>query len=105
MSKNKKLAISLYLPCLILAIWFLSGCASVQSPQGGPKDSLPPTIVKMEPKNLSLNFNSKKIVLEFDEYVKLQNQFKEFSISPEQERPPILKERLKRLEITLQDSL
>ena len=105
MSKNKKLANRLYFHCLLLIASLIYGCASVQSPQGGPRDSIPPSAVKMEPKNLSLNFNAKKITIEFDEYIKLQNQFKEFSISPEQERPPILKEKLKRLEITLQDSL
>lgn len=81
------------------------GCASTQNPQGGPKDTTAPKIVKIEPKNLSVNFNVKKINIEFDEYIKLQNEFKEFSISPEQELPPILKVKGKKLEISLQDSL
>ncbi|TCD02389.1 hypothetical protein EZ449_18705 [Pedobacter frigidisoli] len=83
---------------------FLS-CASIQTPQGGPKDKTPPKVLSMTPKNLTRNFNAKKIVIEFDEYFNIQDEFKEFSISPDQERPPILKKRQKRLEITLQDTL
>jgi len=81
------------------------GCASMQTPQGGPKDTTPPKILSMTPKNQTRNFSAKKIIIEFDEYFKLNNEFKEFSISPEQERAPILKVRSKRLEIELQDSL
>lgn len=81
------------------------GCASMQTPQGGPKDTTPPKILSMTPKNQTRNFNAKKITIEFDEYFKLVDESKEFSISPEQERAPILKVRSKRLEIELQDSL
>ncbi|MDQ7947265.1 MAG: Ig-like domain-containing protein [Pedobacter sp.] len=77
----------------------------MKTPEGGPRDTTPPKVVKSEPKNLSTNFKSDKIVIDFDEYIKLTNEFKEFTISPEQEKPPILKAKLKRLEITLQDSL
>jgi uncharacterized protein (DUF2141 family) len=112
MPKNEKIAKTPYLfnrnslgACLILIIGLFYGCASIQTPQGGPKDITPPKVLKMEPKNLTTNFNAKKIVVDFDEYIKLNNEFKEFSISPEQEKAPILKGKLKRLEITLQDSL
>ncbi|RZL44308.1 MAG: hypothetical protein EOP00_20245, partial [Pedobacter sp.] len=89
-----------------LLIGLIYSCASIQTPQGGPKDTKPPKVLKMEPKNLSTNFSAKKIVIDFDEYIKLNNEFKEFSISPEMEKPPILKGNSSRkLEITLQDSL
>lgn len=90
---------------VLIAIMLFIGCASMQTPQGGPKDTTPPKILSMIPKNQTRNFNAKKIIIEFDEYFKLNNEFKEFSISPEQERAPILKVRSKRLEIELQDSL
>lgn len=80
-------------------------CASIQQPQGGPKDTEPPKILKITPKNLSVNFKAPKVVVEFDEYFKIQNEFKEFSVSPEMERPPILKTKGKRLEIEIQDTL
>src|SRR5690554_5531217 len=62
---------------------FITGCASMQQPTGGPKDSIPPKIVKETPANLTKNFASPEIEIEFNEYVKLNNQFTEFSISPD----------------------
>ena len=90
---------------LIVVMLLLFGCASIQTPQGGPKDTKPPKVLNMTPKDLTKNFNAKKIVIEFDEFIKLNNEFKEFSISPDQERPPILKARKRILEVELQDSL
>lgn len=87
------------------ALLLILGCASIQNPQGGPKDTTPPKVLNMTPKNLTRNFNSKKIVIAFDEYFKIQNETKEFSISPELEKAPILKIKKKNLEITLADSL
>lgn len=90
---------------VLFALLLLFGCASMQTPQGGPKDTTPPKVLSMTPKNQTRNFNAKKIVIEFDEYFNLKDEFKEFSISPDQEKAPELKKRGKRLEINLQDSL
>lgn len=84
---------------------FILGCASMQTPQGGPKDTDPPKVLKMVPENLSTNFKANKIVIEFDEYVKLTNEFKEFSISPELDKNPELKIKSKKLEISIPDTL
>jgi uncharacterized protein (DUF2141 family)/DNA-directed RNA polymerase subunit L len=92
-----------------IAIFFISilfyACASIQQPQGGPKDTEPPKILKITPKNLSLNFTAPKIVIEFDEYFKIQNESKEFTVSPEMAKAPILKTKGKRLEVSIQDTL
>ncbi len=77
----------------------------MKSPEGGPRDTTPPKVLKITPPNLSTNFSAKKITIEFDEYIKLTNEFKEFSTSPELERIPTLKTKLKKLEITLTDTL
>jgi len=90
---------------VISTLLLLFSCASIQTPQGGPKDTTPPKVLSMTPKNQTRNFNAKKIVIEFDEYFNLKDEFKEFSISPDQEKAPELKKRGKRLEINLQDSL
>jgi uncharacterized protein (DUF2141 family) len=105
MLKLKDITNTLSLYSFFWIICVICGCAAMQTPQGGPKDTEPPKVIKMEPKNLTTNFNVKKIAIEFDEYIRLTNEFKEFTISPEQERPPILKAKLRRLEIELQDSL
>lgn len=80
-------------------------CASIQQPTGGPKDSIPPKILQENPTNFSKNFHAKKIIITFDEYIKLANQQKEFSVTPEMESAPQFKIRKKNLEITLPDSL
>ncbi len=77
----------------------------MKSPEGGPRDATPPKVLKMYPENLSTNFKDKKITIEFDEYIKLANEFKEFSISPELDIIPELKVKLKKLEIKLTDTL
>lgn len=90
---------------IIGAICFIYGCAAMKSPEGGPRDTTPPKVLKMTPENLTTNFTANKIIIEFDEYIKLTNEFKEFSISPELEKIPELKAKLKKLEISLPDTL
>lgn len=105
MLKNKKLYFSTDFLILIIVASFIYGCAAMKSPEGGPRDTTPPKVLKMTPENLTTNFQSKKIIIDFDEYIKLNNEFKEFSISPELEKAPELKAKLRRLEITIPDSL
>lgn len=90
---------------LIIMIGSIYGCASMRTPEGGPRDKMPPVAVKMEPKNMTTNFLGDKVVIEFDEYFNLQSEFKEFTITPEQEKPPLLKKQQKKLVVTFQDSL
>ncbi|KGE14541.1 Ig-like domain-containing protein [Sphingobacterium deserti] len=89
---------------LLLVLTF-TRCANVQRPTGGPKDSLPPKVLNESPVNFSRNFQDKEIVLTFDEYIKLNNQFKEFSISPDLDEQPLFKVRKKDLIIQLPDSM
>lgn len=105
MSKNRRLVNKKYFYSLIIMIGLIYGCASMRSPDGGPRDKTPPVALKMEPKNMTTNFVGDKVSIEFDEYFNLQNEFKEFSISPEQERPPLLKKQQKKLIVNFQDSL
>jgi len=63
-------------------IYLFSSCASIQSPTGGPRDTIPPKIIKETPKNLTRNFTLKEIQIQFDEFVKITNEFSEISISP-----------------------
>src|SRR5690606_34389577 len=99
---NPKWAILSFFVVLFSLTW---QCASIQQPQGGPKDSIPPTILKETPPNLSRNFDAEKIVIEFDEFIKLSNPFKEISVSPDLEQPINPRVKRKSIEITLPDSL
>jgi DNA-directed RNA polymerase subunit L len=104
MAKYNTLKNYIVLFLAISVIWSLWGCASPKAVEGGPRDSIPPKIISMLPKNLSTNFTSKKIIITFDEFFKLNDQFKEFSVTPDLERQPVLKVKKKTLEIDL-DSL
>lgn len=90
---------------ILLTTSLLFGCASIQQPQGGPRDTTPPKVLKMTPENLTTNFIAKKVNIEFDEFIKIQNEFKEFSVSPEMPSQPVLKVKKKILEISFPDSL
>lgn len=109
-SRAKSLKSSLFQKFIILSFIFLISltlfrCANMQRPTGGPKDSLPPKILNESPANYSTNFNAKEIVITLNEYIKLSNQFKEFSISPDVEKQPDYKIKKKTLHIVLPDSL
>src|SRR5690606_41140501 len=80
-------------------------CANMQRPTGGPKDTIPPVLLGEVPENLSRNFTAREIVLSFDEFIKLNNQFSEFSISPDVEKQTEYRVRKRNLHITLPDSL
>ena len=60
----------------------LSSCANRGRPSGGPKDEIPPQIVKSTPENFSTNFDGKEIKIYFDEYVKIKNLQRQLIISP-----------------------
>ena len=80
-------------------------CANMQTPTGGPKDSIPPKILNESPSNFTRNFVEKEIILSFDEYIKLNNQHSEFSISPDLDKQPDYRIKKKDLIISLPDSL
>jgi uncharacterized protein (DUF2141 family) len=70
------------LPWLI--IFFLSwGCARQTSPTGGPKDTIPPTLISALPKNGATNYSNPLIELEFDEDVILNNPKDQIIITPD----------------------
>src|SRR5690606_10252330 len=72
---------------MLISLTFVR-CANMQTPTGGPKDSIPPVILSENPVNFKRNFTDKQIVLEFNEYIKLNNYQKEFSIFPDLEKQP-----------------
>ena len=76
--------------CVLFALSLSLNCARRGSPNGGPKDSLPPIMVKAKPVYQATNFKAKRIVLQFDEYVKFKNLNKELVISPPMKKKPII---------------
>lgn len=105
MAKNKTSSILKNFAAVIYVVAAFYGCASIQQPEGGPRDTTPPKILKLFPADKTVNFKAQKVTFEFDEYFKIENEFKEFSVSPEMKKPPVLKKKGKKLEITFPDSL
>lgn len=97
--------VCVFLVLLFIQILLFSGCATVKQPMGGPKDETPPEVLSVVPKNLTTNFKAAEIVISFDEFVKLNNEFTEISTSPDMEIPPLFKIKKKSLIVTLPDSL
>ena len=91
---------------IIIAALVLIGCANRGiGPQGGPKDSLPPAVVKSSPENGALEFHGKQIEVTFNEYLQLDNVSQNLIMSPPQQHPPEVKVRGKRLLVQFTDSL
>ena len=85
---------------------FLTRCASVGQPSGGPRDSLAPNVVTTSPELGATNFRGERIYIAFDEYVQLKDQQKELYTSPAMKKKPTLALRGRGIEIKLEpDSL
>ena len=93
---------------LLFVSAFLSRCASMMTPTGGPRDSLPPVIVTMIPDNFMTNrptTNHGKIYIEFDEFVQIKDQQKEFFTSPQMKKKPTITMRGRGIVIQMRDTL
>lgn len=90
----------------ILTTLLFASCANRgQGPQGGPRDSIPPVVLKETPLNGTLNFIGKEIVVQFDEYIQLDDVQKNVLISPPQQTPPEVKAIGKKLSVVFQEDL
>jgi uncharacterized protein (DUF2141 family) len=66
---------------LLIFTALLYACASIQAPQGGPKDNEPPVLLSTNPKQMQVNFRENQILLEFSENV-LENEPRQPFLSP-----------------------
>ncbi len=62
---------------------FFSSCASIQTPVGGEKDTVPPVLLSSVPAHLSRGYRGQMIRLEFSEYINTQDLKKELIITPQ----------------------
>lgn len=83
----------------------LAGCASIGSPGGGLYDETPPVLKNSEPAEGAVNVKKKKITMHFDENIKLDNAMEKLTVSPPQQKAPIVMSNAKTLTIELGDSL
>jgi len=76
-------------------------------PSGGPRDTIPPMILRSAPENFSTQFSNKEIEIRFDEFIKLNNVNQELIISPPMTHAPIITplSASKTLKIRIEDTL
>ncbi|MGL4519067.1 MAG: Ig-like domain-containing domain [Phocaeicola sp.] len=90
---------------LVLLTILVYSCASMGQPDGGPYDEDPPKFVHSTPMPFATNNKNPKIVIEFDEFIKLEKAAEKIIISPPQMDQPDIKASGKRVLITFIDSL
>jgi hypothetical protein len=101
---------ALCIPCLVLTglTWLMAvpSCANVTAgPSGGPKDTLPPVIVRVSPPNESRNFQGKRVEIKFNEFPKLKDAFNQIFLSPPQSKRPVSVARGKSIIVTFAEPL
>lgn len=105
-SKIKALRNKSFLKILsLVAVLSFYNCAKIGSPTGGPRDEDPPVVVASKPPNKTTHFNSKRIEIEFDEFIKLDKVNEEFTVSPPLEKKPypFLKGKSVEVELNLEE--
>lgn len=82
-----------------------TGCANIIPPSGGPRDSIPPVLLKSTPPDSTRNFTGSHITMTFDEFIDLQNARENIILSPVYKTFPVINFKLNTLSIRLKDTL
>lgn len=89
-----------------IAVCFLfAACAKIVTPSGGAVDRIPPKQLKSYPEQNSLNFKEREFVIEFDEYIVLDNVMQNLLVSPPLKVKPEVNAKLKKVYVKGLDSL
>ena len=104
-----KLSNILFFLFIILGYLLAVSCAQQGTPTGGPRDTIPPTVINSIPENQSLNFKGKEIFILFDERINADKLKQQLIISPNTDLEysyVVKKDRLiLRIESELEDSI
>ncbi len=82
-----------------------AGCANIVPPQGGPRDSIPPVLLKATPGDSTRNFTGNKITFTFDEFVDVQSVQENMSVSPLPKINPSVEFKLNTVTVKIKDTL
>lgn len=83
----------------------LTGCANIVPPSGGPRDSLPPVLIKATPPDSSRGVTGTKFTFSFNEFIDIQNAQQSLLISPLPRNFPQVDFRLNTMTVRWKDSL
>jgi len=101
----KILFAALFLSFLLPQLVLNTGCANQIPPTGGTRDSIPPVLISAKPADSSINFTGKKIILEFNEFVTVENASQNLLVSPTPKIPPGVESKLRAVTVTIKDTL
>ena len=90
---------------IIIMIGFVSACANMASPNGGPYDETPPRFVRSTPMPLQTNYSGRKIEIIFDELIQIEKPSENVIITPPQQTLPVIRTAGKKVTIELKDTL
>lgn len=104
-----KLSNILFLLFVALTFLLAVSCAKQGTPTGGPRDTIPPTVINSIPENQSLNFKGNELFFLFDERINADKLKQQLIISPNTDLEysyVVKKDRLIiKLESALEDSI
>ena len=83
----------------------IAGCARMGQPDGGWYDDKPPQIIATTPSDNGTGVKDKKVVIYFDEYIKVEDATNNVVVSPPQLEMPEIKGAGKKIVVELKDSL
>lgn len=90
---------------IFLIVVLVAGCARMGQPDGGWYDDTPPRIIGSMPADKATNVKTKKVTINFDEFIKLEDATNKVVVSPPQLEVPDIKTSGKRIVVDLKDSL
>ncbi len=99
---HKRFAWGLLVALPLLLAGLLGSCARVVPPGGGPKDSLPPRLVRSVPSQGQTGYKGRTVSLEFDEWVAINGIMQQLIVSPVQDNAYTFKQKGRRLTLTFE---
>jgi hypothetical protein len=90
---------------LCIAALFESCANRGIGPQGGPKDTIPPVVVRVVPEDGSVNYQGKSVTIHCNEYIQLDNIAGNLLISPPQRQQPEITQTGKMLKLVFADEM
>jgi hypothetical protein len=99
--------LALYSLILFGVVGHFYGCAVIVPPSGGPKDTIPPRLVSVLPKDSArrIGLTGNKIIFTFDEYVDGKDIRTELLVSPVPKIDPLVDTKLKVVTVKIKDTL
>ena len=86
-------------------LFVLASCARIGTPDGGWFDDTPPRVVSSTPIDRGTKVKAKRVAINFNEYIKIEDIQNKVIVSPPQIEQPEIKATGKRIVIDLVDSL